>query len=216
MTTMTARTTCPGAVSRRAALRGLGGAGIAAALGLATLGRAAADDGDRIAAALFGPDTRGQDPAAVIEAYVAAVNAGDLEGILALYADDAVHIALPTPDGSAGVCLGKEQFRMWYEQSVADGDRVEVEDGTLAFDGNRVTFVARLTSDPLRELGIETLEANTEAVVVDGRITSHVVMLTPASVRALLTARGTIPAAPAGGAQAWAPGPHLAHNGNAR
>ena len=158
----------------------------------------------------------GDDPAAVIAAYVAAVNAGDLEGILALYADDAVHIALPTPDGSAGVCLGKDQFRMWYEQSVADGDRVEVEDGTLAVDGNRVTFVARLTSDPWRALGIETLEANTEAVVVDGRITSHVVMLTPASVRALLTARGTIPAAPAGGAQAWAPGPHLAHNGNAR
>ena len=144
------------------------------------------------------------DPAAVVEAYVAAVNAGNLAAILGLYADDAVHIALPTPDGSAGVCLGKEQFGMWYKQSVADKDRVEVVDGTLAVDGDRVTFVARLASDPWRELGIEALEANTEAVVVDGRIASHVVMLTPESVRELLTARGAIPAPPTGSA-------HLAH-----
>ena len=145
-----------------------------------------------------------EDPAAVVAAYAAAVNAGDLAGILGLYADGAVHIALPTPDGTAGVCLGKEQFGMWYKQSVADKDRVEVVDGTLAVDGDRVTFVARLASDPWRELGIEALEANTEAVVVDGRIASHVVMLTPESVRELLTARGAIPAPPTGSA-------HLAH-----
>ena len=36
-------------------------------------------------------------------------------------------------------------------------------------------------------------EATEEAVIEDGRITSHVVMLTPDSVRQLLVARGTIP-----------------------
>ncbi len=138
------------------------------------------------------------DPAAVVEAYAAAVNAGDLAAILALYANDAVHIALPTADGSAGVCLGKEQFRLWYEQSVANQDRLAVVEDTLTVTGDRVTFVARLASDPWRKLGIETLEADVEAVVADGRFTSHVVMLAPGSVRALLTALGTIPGAPAG------------------
>ena len=177
-------------VSRRAAMRGLGGAAVAAALAVGLPGRAGADGGDRIATALFGPAS-GDDPAAVIAAYVAAVNAGDLEGILALYADDAVHIALPTPDGSAGVCRGKEQFRMWYEQSVANGDRVAVEAGALAVDGNQAAFVVRLESDPWRELGLEALEANAEIVVIDGRIATHVVVLTPESVRRLQTARGT-------------------------
>jgi hypothetical protein len=140
-------------------------------------------------APLFAP-SYGDDPAALIEDYVAAVNAGDLEAILALYDDNAFHIALPSPDGSAGVCVGKEQFRMWYEQSLANGDRIEVDDSTLTVDGNQATFVARLSSEPWRKLGVETLEATSEIVVIDGRIMTHVVVLNPDSVRQLLDARG--------------------------
>jgi hypothetical protein len=179
-----------GTVSRRAALKGLGGGGLAAALAFRAPIRAGASSEDQIANALFGPIS-GDDPAAAIEAYVAAANAGELEDILALYADDAVHIFLPTPDRSAGVCLGKAQFRMWYEQSLANGDRVEVEDGSLAVDGNQATFLAHIASDPWRELGLEALEAHADVVVVDGRIMTHVVMLTPESVRKLQAARGT-------------------------
>jgi SnoaL-like domain len=185
------RTTMFGsAVSRRAALRGLGGAGLAAlAIGIPT--RAGASDGDRIANALFGPSS-GDDPAAVIEDYLAAVNAGDLEGILDLYADDAVHIFLPTADGSAGVCLGKDQFRMWYEQSLANGDRIAVPDGTLAVDGNQAAYVTRISSDPWTKLGLDALEAHTDMVLIDGRIMTHVVVLTPESVRQLQAARGSV------------------------
>ena len=31
---------------------------------------------------------------------------------------------------------------MWYEQSLANDDRVELEDGTLAVDGNQATFLS--------------------------------------------------------------------------
>ena len=154
---------------------------------------------------------QGNDPAAVVEAYIAAVNAEDLAGILALYADDAVHVALPTADGSAGVCIGKEQFRLFYEQGIANKDELEVVDGTLTVAEDRVTFVARMASDPWRELGIEALEGNAEAVIEDGRIAAHVVMLTPESVRELLTAFGTIPT-PTGSEQQSAPGPHHPRN----
>ncbi len=137
------------------------------------------------------PDQR-YDPAAVVRAYAAAVNTGDLAWIMAMYANDAVHVALPAAEGS-GVCLGKEQFRLFYEQGVANGDRIEVVEDTLNVTGDRVTFVARLSSDPWRSLGLEVLEANVEAVVTDGRFTTHVVMLTPGSAWKLLTAVGTIP-----------------------
>jgi ketosteroid isomerase-like protein len=175
-------------VSRRTALRGLGAAGLAAlAVGLPS--RASAQHSHPIETAQFAP-SNGDDPAAVIEAYLAAVNAGDLEAILDLYADDAVHIFLPTPDGSAGVCLGKVNFRMWYEQSLTNGDRVEMEDGTLAVDGNQATFITRISSEPWRKLGVETLEAKTDLVVINGHIATHLVTLTPESVRTLQAARG--------------------------
>ena len=177
MTTTTARTDGPGAVSRRAALRGIGGAGLAA-LGVAA---------------------PGGDPAAVVAAYVEAINASDLAAILRLYADDAVHVALPTADGSAGVCLGKAHVRMWYERSVADGDRIAPMDDTLAVAGNQAAFAARIASDPWRALGIEALEANAELVVIGGRIATHMVVLSPESVRELLAAQGTVPKQPAVG-----------------
>jgi hypothetical protein len=176
-------------ISRRTALRGLGGAGLATALAVGLPGRVGASTSNWIAPARVALSS--DDPAAVIDAYVAAVNAEDLEAILDLYADDAVHIFLPTPDGSAGVCLGKAQFTMWYEQSLANSDRVELEDSTLAVDGNQATFLTQITSEPWRELGLESLEAKADLVVIDGRIMTHVVTLTPESVRKLQAARGT-------------------------
>lgn len=181
------RTTGIHEVSRRAALRGLGGAGLAA-LAIGIPRQIAGDHSHASAKAQSAPMTS-NDPAAVIEAYVAAVNAGDLEGVLALYDDDAYHIALPSPDGSAGVCIGKAQFRMWYEQSVANTDRVEVASDSLAVDGNQATFMAHLSSEPWRQLGVERLEAHSEIVVIDGRIMTHVVLLTPESARQLAAAR---------------------------
>jgi hypothetical protein len=133
--------------------------------------------------------TSGDDPASVVEAYIAAANAGDLEAILALYDDDAFHIALPSPDGSAGVCVGKEQFTMWYEQSLANQDRVELEDGSLAVAGNQATYLTQIRSEPWSTLGLEALEAKADLVVIDGRIMTHVVSLTPESVRQLQAAR---------------------------
>jgi hypothetical protein len=185
------RTTVVGsAISRRAALLGLGGAGLAAALTVGTAGRIGAHGDHQMITAQFAP-TSGDEPASVIEAYIAAANAGDLEAILALYDDDAFHIALPSPDGSAGVCVGKEQFTMWYEQSLANGERVALEDGSLAVDGNQASFITRITSEPWSKLGVEALAAHSEVVVVDGRIMTHVVLLTPESVRQLQAARGT-------------------------
>src|SRR5215213_2440875 len=178
-------------VSRRTALRGLGSAGLATALAVGITSRVSAHTGHSTARTMVRAASS-DDPATVIAAYIAAVNAGDLEAILDLYADDAVDIFLPTADGSAGVCLGKEQFTMWYEQSLANGDRIELEDGTLVVDGNQASFVTQITSEPWRKLGLGALTAQSDLVVIDGRIMTHVVSLTPESVRQLQAARGSL------------------------
>ncbi len=181
-------TTLTNSVSRRTALRGLGGAGLATALAVGITGRVGAHTDHSISSAQFAPASS-DDPAAVIEAYIAAANAGDLEAILDLYADDAFHIHLPSADGSPGVCVGKDQFRMWYEQSLAHGERVALEEGSVAVDGNQASFRVSISSEPWSKLGLEALEAQSEVVVVDGRIATHVVLLTPDSVRQLQAAR---------------------------
>src|SRR5918997_879354 len=175
-------------VSRRTALRGLGGAGLATALAVGTTARLSAHTGHSTATARFVVSSD-EDPAAVIEAYIAAANSGDLEEILALYADDAFHIHLPSADGSPGVCVGKDQFRMWYEQSLAHKERVTLAEETVAVDGNQASFRVRISSEPWSKLGLEALEAQSEVVVIDGRIATHVVLLTPESVRQLQAAR---------------------------
>jgi hypothetical protein len=88
---------------------------------------------------------------------------------------------------------------MWYEQSVANRDRIEVEDDTLAVDGNQATFLARLSSAPWRTLGLEALDATSQIVVIDGRIMTHVVLLTPDAVRRLQSARAAAVLAPVAG-----------------
>lgn len=175
------------AVTRRTTLRGFGG-GLAAALAFRVSNRVRANGDDRIAAALFGAAPE-DDPAAVVTAYLEAVAAHDLEGILALYADDAVHIALPTPDGSAGVCRGKEQFRMWHEQAAAQGYRAELVDGSLSVDGNQAAFAVRVSSAPWQELGVTDLTAQDAMVIIDGRIATHIESLAPDAVRQLTAAR---------------------------
>jgi hypothetical protein len=170
-------------LTRRAALRGLGGVGLAAA-GLALAGR--------IAPSVSATNDPAAEPAGVIDAYIAAVNAGDLDAILACYTDDAIHVALPTADGSTGVCHGKGEFAMWYEQAIANRETIELMPESLTVAGERVTFRIRTTSAPWTALGLGALEAESEATVVDGRITAHVVMLAPGAVRALLAAQGVI------------------------
>jgi ketosteroid isomerase-like protein len=177
-----------GSVTRRAALRGLGGVGAAAALAVAIPSRAGASNGNGIRCPLLA-SLASDDPTALIKDYVTAVNAGDLEAILDLYDDKAVHIFLPTADGSAGVCLGKDQFRMWYQQSLANGDQIALEDDSLAVDGNQAAFVTHITSAPWTKLGLDALEAHSEMVLIDGRIMTHVGVLTPESVRKLEAAQ---------------------------
>jgi hypothetical protein len=51
--------------------------------------------------------------------------------------------------------------------------------------------LTRISSEPWRTMGLESLEAKADLVVIDGRIMTHVVTLTPESVRKLQAARGT-------------------------
>ena len=83
------------------------------------------------------------DPAAMtaaVHAYVAALNAGDLDAIVALYADDA---SVEDPVGSTPL-VGTEAIRAFYARSTAMPLQVTL-DGEVRVAGNECAFPFRVS-----------------------------------------------------------------------
>lgn len=127
------------------------------------------------------------DPLAVMEAYDLALNAGDVDGALALFADDAV---LTTRQGQF---VGKEQIRTWLERLVTQNERIEVAGRAVA--GDKVTWQNQFFRTDLPGLSNAPLEAQAEAVVEAGQIKTFSSILTDESQAKLDAALAEQPAA---------------------
>ena len=93
-----------------------------------------------------GVSSQGADPASVVHAYITAVNSHNVDAVLAVYADDAVHEAIPAPPGAKSVYIGKAQIRQFYQQTVVNHDHLAVV-GTLHVVGDKVMYTKRIASD---------------------------------------------------------------------
>lgn len=122
------------------------------------------------------PTTVGQptDPATVMDAYTAAINAHDVETALSYVADDAVY-SRPTGDFK-----GKEEIRQFIEDIIARNVQVELF-GQRQVDGERVTWQSRVRLDDPQNPGGPQLEIvnNSESIVRDGKIVSHTATRAP-------------------------------------
>ncbi|MFQ5594963.1 MAG: nuclear transport factor 2 family protein [Anaerolineae bacterium] len=132
-----------------------------------------------IPVALYAQDT---DPAAVAKALANALNAGDVEAALALFADDAV-VDTGSP---ASPYTGKEAIRAWLEGMVATNFQIEIE--ILQVEGDIVTERDRFSDDDLRNLGIAPLEGISKITVQDGKVTSLIFAFTDESLAKLQAA----------------------------
>jgi uncharacterized protein (TIGR02246 family) len=110
------------------------------------------------------------DPLTVMESYDLALNAGDVEGALALFADDAVL----TIRGDQ--LVGKDEIRTWLERIVAQNSRIEPVNRQVA--GDTVTWQTNFFRKDIASLSDEPLAANAEAVVQEGKIKSFSSILT--------------------------------------
>ena len=68
------------------------------------------------------------DPASVVEAIYAAVEAGDIDAALEMLAEDAVLTLVPPPAGMDSTFIGKEEIGAWFENLAAEGVRFEFSD----------------------------------------------------------------------------------------
>lgn len=135
------------------------------------------------------------DPLSVVETLDATVNAQNVDGALALFADDAtVHQSPPQP-GSTGAYQGKAAVRTFLASIVAQHIHFDLA-APRQVAGERVTWINNTSIDPWRTLGIAPLQGQGNATVQGGKIVSLAIALTPDSMAKLQAAMAS--AAPSG------------------
>jgi LPXTG-motif cell wall-anchored protein len=125
------------------------------------------------------------DPEALLTTIYETLVAGDFEGVLSYYADDAVLTLVPI-----ATYTGKEEIRTYFEEFEAGNATLEVE--ILQVEGDTVTSRTWYSNDDLRALGL-TLESIDEITFQDGKIVTETATLTDESLAALQAAMATLP-----------------------
>lgn len=123
------------------------------------------------------PDAGGD----VLARYLAAQNAGDIDGALALIAPDAAF------DVGRGVYEG-DAVRVFLER-LRDVHSVTAVVSLDERGGSHVTAVLDQRDDDLAPLGIDAIALDAEVDVAGGRITRFVARPTPESLARIATAR---------------------------
>ena len=113
------------------------------------------------------------DPGDVARRWLAASNAGDIEAMLDLYSEEAVHESPKvrrTMPGSDGKLVGKAAIRAWWVQSIGGVPGLIYELSALTSDGSRavVEYVRRAP-------GQEALAVAEIFEVRDGKIVHSIV-----------------------------------------
>jgi hypothetical protein len=107
----------------------------------------------------------------MVQDMVARMNAGDVEGSLAYFADDAMVYVIGLPPTGMEVYAGKEQIRALWEDSLANHFQWEPEIKSVG--GNIVNVKAKTWHDFTRQLGVAPLEYIDVYEVTDGKITTY-------------------------------------------
>jgi hypothetical protein len=126
------------------------------------------------------------DPMSVIDAWVAALNAGDIDGALSYLADDTVVTIVPPAPGTSGVYTGKGEIRGWYEGTVGEHGVTTLSDCQV--DGETVTCVNTYCGDSFTSMGLDSVVAEWVAVVRDGKLHSYTWTMSDESLAALMAA----------------------------
>ena len=123
----------------------------------------------------------------IVQGFIDAQNAGDVEGALAFLADNAVIQLVPPPvEGDDGVFTGKEEIRAWYETLAALHGEGELSD--IKVEGDQVTAILTYTDDSLKQIGVDSSDNEWVVSIQDGKNQGYTATLTEASLAELMAA----------------------------
>lgn len=132
------------------------------------------------------PASKPQTNSEIVQDMITRMNAGDIEGSLAYFADDAVAYIIGLPPTGMEVYAGKEQIRALWQDSVDNNFQWETE---IASDNGDIVMVqAKTWHDFTRQLEVAPLEYVDVYEVIDGKITTYGTILTPDSLARFMPA----------------------------
>jgi ketosteroid isomerase-like protein len=114
------------------------------------------------------------------------MNAGDIEGSLAYFADDAVAYIIGLPPTGMEVYAGKEQIRALWQDSVDNHFQWETE--ITSANGDIVMVRAKTWHDFTRQLEVAPLEYVDVYEVKDGKITTYGTTITAGALAEFMPA----------------------------
>jgi hypothetical protein len=112
-------------------------------------------------------------------------NANNLEAVVARFADDAVVRTVPPLPGAPEQFVGTAQIRGFVQLLISN---FHVESKNFQQQGDRVTWFATVTSDSIRGLGVDALDADCEAIIQNGKIKAFTPTFTQESLARLAAA----------------------------
>lgn len=121
----------------------------------------------------------------VIMGIVNALNAGNVEGALALVAEQATIVLMPPPPTGA-TYTGKEAIGAWWETLVSNNSEITVSN--FQSSGPMATWSATVSGDDFQALGIESLAFDGVGIVHGGQLQSYTWIITEESQARLQTA----------------------------
>jgi len=145
------------------------------------------------------PETATNPNSAIVLSMVERMNAGDVDGSLAYFADDAITYIVGLPPTGMEVYSGKEQIRALWQDSVDNHFQWETK---VTFNEDNIVYVqAKTWHDFTRQLGVAPIEYWDVYEVQDGKITTYGTTITADALARLKPAFAAVmppeePAAP--------------------
>jgi hypothetical protein len=112
----------------------------------------------------------------VVQKMVERMNAGDLDGSMAYFADDAMVYIVGLPPTGMEVYTGKEQIRTLWKDSIDNHFQWEIE--ITSVEGNVVSVKAKTWHDFTRQLEVAPLDYSDVYEIKDGKIITYETTIT--------------------------------------
>jgi SnoaL-like domain len=112
-------------------------------------------------------------------------NSDNPEAVMERFADDAVVQPIPPLPGTPEQFVSKAQIRGFVQMLMGN---FHVESKNFRQQGDKVTWFATVTSNSIRGMGVEALDADCEATIQNGKVKSFIIAFTQESLAKLAAA----------------------------
>lgn len=127
------------------------------------------------------------EPAAVIQAFDAACNAGDVDRVMNFFSPDAVvRFMYPPPFPEPDTYSGQAEIRTMLARYLADQFHIQSSDYKVA--GDQMTWCYQLTTGRLQGFGVDQVDGAAGATFAHGKILHLTLSFTPRSTERIVTA----------------------------